>query len=50
LQILLAAENRVVVQVTIPEGLQLVEIVSVLVTDLGLSERQAAGGYRSSKR
>jgi UPF0755 protein len=38
LQILLAAENRVVVQVTIPEGLQLVEIVSVLVTDLGLSE------------
>lgn len=40
LQILLAGENRVVVQVTIPEGLQLVEIVSVLVTDLGLSEER----------
>ena len=38
LQILLAGENRVVVQVTIPEGLQLVEIVAVLVADLGLSE------------
>ena len=38
LQILLAGENRVVVQVTIPEGHQLVEIVSVLVADLGLSE------------
>ena len=36
LQILLAGENRVVVQVTIPEGLQLVEIVEVLVSELGV--------------
>ena len=38
LQILLAGENRVVVQVTIPEGLQLVEIVDVLTEELEVSE------------
>lgn len=36
LQLLLAGENRVVVQVTIPEGLQLVEIVDILVSELSL--------------
>jgi UPF0755 protein len=38
LQILLAGENRVVVQVTIPEGLQMVEIVDVLTEELEVSE------------
>ena len=40
LQLLLAGENRVVVQVTVPEGLQLVEIVDVLASELDLSEDQ----------
>ena len=40
LQILLAGENRVVVQVTIPEGLQLVEIVEVLTAELDVSEEE----------
>lgn len=38
LQLLLAGENRVVLQVTIPEGLQLVEIVDVLVSELSLNK------------
>ena len=40
LQILLAGENRVVVQVTIPEGLQLVEIVDVLSGELEISKEE----------
>ena len=40
LQLLLAGENRVVVQVTIPEGLQLVEIVAVLSRELEVSEEE----------
>ncbi|MEK9907764.1 MAG: endolytic transglycosylase MltG [Aquiluna sp.] len=38
LEILLAGQNRVVVTTTIPEGLQVVEIVPILASDLGLAE------------
>ena len=38
LQLLLAGENRVVSRVTIPEGLQVVDIVEILVSDLGLDQ------------
>ena len=38
LEILLAGENRVVITTTIPEGLQVVEIVPILARDLEISE------------
>lgn len=38
LEILLAGQNRIVLTTTIPEGLQVVQILPILAADLGLSE------------